>query len=614
MKTSANHPLSIVLIHAGDNPPPAYLVDAIEITLRVASKSNLYVLLNRAYINIIKTHMASVDGLSVENLFLVAMEDVPQSEATKSYFVNAKLDRNFRDGFWFSASYRFFLLADFMLHNQIENCIHLENDVVLYFDPATKLEQLREFSRFSVPLDRVRAIPGIVWFKDVNIAIELAQHILRNPDKNDMDSLGDFCLNSEFETKPLPTMPITYALSNGLDTAKFCSGISLFGGIFDAAAIGQYVGGVHWMNDPKDTRFFINESSDLNMMKCHFSWERDEHCRKPTISYDGASTPVLCLHAHSKDLLGVSPFNSGTPQNIENLITGERIQTIADITISSQEITQFHGLNNIKTALLVEASEAWIRKYGFKKNKTLVAPDPKLVEQCQNADVLFVYTHLIPYFKKWIATRLNKPFILISHNSDHAVTIEDIDLLNHPRLVNWFAQNAEICHSKLSALPIGLANSQWGADKLVNLYEAAQCYSKTKTIYANFSASTHPSRKAILDVIDGVPGVSQSTSVTFGEYISTMAQHQFCLCPRGNGIDTHRFWEAQYVDCIPIVLKEDWTEAYSNLPILLLDTWGDLLQIDLYQKYIEISSTAFNRGTLMLDNYRKLIRNIEELQ
>lgn len=602
---------SIVFVHAGDNAPPEYLVDTLTIAAKVAPCSAIYVLLNRLHIAPLQNRLSSLGAHTLESLRIIPIEDIPKSTTTTAYFANCKLDRSFREGFWFSASYRFFLLADFMQSHQIENCIHLENDVVLYFDPSDHVEQLRGFARFAVPLDRVRAIPGIVWFKDPQIAQQLAEYISSQSEKNDMDSLGEFCLRRDLDVRPLPTLPVAYAKSRCLDLEKYCAGIDVFGGIFDAAAIGQYLGGVHWMNDSSKTRFFINESSDLDMRECQFSWARNHFFRYPTIVFDGQSTQILSLHAHSKDLLGVSPFNSGTPEKLEQMITGERLQALADTTISSAGVTQFHGRDNIKTKAVLEIGEAK-KSIALKKSTSPVAPDLAFIKQCQQAKVLFVYTHLIPYFKQWIAPRLNQSFILISHNSDDAVTIEDLDLLNHPTLLAWFAQNGEFSHSKLMSLPIGLANNQWGAERLVDTFKAAQTYCKTKSIYVNFSASTHPGRSSIFDVIAELPGVTQPGVVPYSEYIAGMAQHQFCLCPRGNGIDTHRFWEAQYVDCIPILLKQDWTQAYSNLPVLLLDAWSDLKSINLAEKYMEISTTAYDRSSLILDVYRKKISFLKD--
>lgn len=596
---------SIIFVHSGDNAPPSYLANALDTTAMVAPKSSIYVLLNQLHIADLRRLLCEEALRKIE---FVAIEDIPQSENTAYFQANATLDRSFRGGFWFSASYRFFLIADFMRDRKLGDCIHLENDVVLYFDPTEKLDGFRDFSRFSVPLDRVRAIPGVVWIKDAAIAAELTQFIAMRSDANDMDALGAFAMRADLGAKPLPTVPLGYAKAKGMDLTRYCQGLEEFGGIFDGAAIGQYIGGVHWMNDPANTRFFVNESSDFHVGDCGFSWEYGIN-RSPSLVFDGVATKVLAVHAHSKDLLGVSPLNSGAPTSAESILTGERIQALADLTISSSSVTAFHGREKILTPDFLEIPEKEEKKW-FKKKKYETAPELDFLEVCQKSKTIFVYTHLLPYFKRYIAARLNKPFVLITHNSDHGVTIEDADLLNHPSLLYWYAQNCEFSHQKLRALPIGLANSQWGEGRVQEIFQAAHACKKTKLLYVNFSSSTHAGRQSVIDIVSQVSGVTLGESVSFERYVEQMAEHKFCLCPRGNGVDTHRFWEAQYLNTIPIILKRDWTAAYSNLPILLIDAWGDLLSMNLEQAYIRISNTHFDRSSLDLNSYREQLQKL----
>ena len=59
------------------------------------------------------------------------------------------------------------------------------------------------------------------------------------------------------------------------------------------------------------------------------------------------------------------------------------------------------------------------------------------------------------------------------------------------------------------------------------------------------------------------------------EYFKELKRHKYAICPRGNGLDTHRLWECLYLDVIPIMLKSDSTNI-SGLPIIYLDKWEDL--------------------------------------
>ncbi|MFA7279081.1 MAG: exostosin family protein [Sterolibacterium sp.] len=566
----------IVFVHCGDAPVPSHLGDTLSITHRVAPKSEIAVLANESQSDRLR---------QFGNFFsFVPIESFPASSASTQFRAQSALNRDYRNGFWYFATERFLVLADFMRHHGAEDVVHLENDVALYFDPADKIAAFRAFADFAVPLDRNRAIAGIVWIANSRASDRLAQHLLTQPNINDMESVGNFCVGNPDIAKPLPTIPLNYAIEKGLDPARYCQGIDLFGGLYDAAAIGQYIGGVHWLNTPHDSRFFVNESSDLDLRDFDISWSVIQGVRFPVIGRGSVRTPVLSVHAHSKDMLGVSPFNHGVPSDEADVITGERLQAIADLTISTATITQFHGADNIRSK----------RKIEIPQNEAgqLLVPDQAFIDICESAETIFIYTHLMLYFKRYIAPRLSKPYVLIAHNSDNSVGLDDLNLLNQPKLTRCWAQNCEVAHTKLSPLPIGLANRQWGETKVAQLVEAARHIEKRKLLYVNLSP-THPARVHALAVAHNFPGATIQSGVSFEQYIASLAQHKFCLCPRGNGIDTHRFWEALYLDCIPIIVKPDWTIAYSELPLLLINSWDEVLQLDLQREYLRIKSYTY---------------------
>ena len=129
--------------------------------------------------------------------------------------------------------------------------------------------------------------------------------------------------------------------------------------------------------------------------------------------------------------------------------------------------------------------------------------------------------------------------------------------------------------------------------------EAARHIEKHKLMYVNLSP-THPARANALDIARKLPGATIESGVTFEQFIAGLLQHKFCLCPRGNGIDSHRSWEALYLDCIPVIVKADWTSAYSGFPVLLLNSWDDLLNVDLQREYVRIKSTAYRFNQLSM--------------
>ena len=579
--------VTIIFVHSGTAVPPLCMVDSVAIACSVAQSSQVLVLADRVHISALQEKMQARHHAHPHNLKWVSIELLGNGGLSKQFLSNTKANKNFRDGFWIQTANRFMLIADLMILLSLENCLHLENDNVLYFDPSSKLEIFKSYARFAIPFDRKRAIPGVVWFKDARIATALACYIHERSDEHDMDVIRQFCDSGLHDTKPLPTMSPGYVRAMGLPAKAYSQGYKEFGGIFDGAAIGQYFGGVDPRNIAGDTRFFVNETSDLDLRRAVLTWKYDKQKRTPILKFDDDYVNVLTVHAHSKDSLGVSPFNCSQIISEDELITGERIQEKVFLTISSKEVSLFHGRENIRSRIYLEIPTKAKRKF-LSIKKIEDNPDEQWITECQNAKSIFVYTHLLPYFKKYVLSVLKEPFILVTHNSDHGVTLEDLGILNNPFLVKWFAQNCEFSHEKLIALPIGLANRQWGKEKITQLLETTRKYIKSKLLYANFSGHTHSSRYSLQNIISNMSNVTNNNNLPYDKYLEELANHKFCLCPRGNGIDTHRFWEAQYLNTIPIILKSDWTAAYSGLPILLLDEWMDLLTIKLDEAYISL--------------------------
>jgi hypothetical protein len=60
------------------------------------------------------------------------------------------------------------------------------------------------------------------------------------------------------------------------------------------------------------------------------------------------------------------------------------------------------------------------------------------------------------------------------------------------------------------------------------------------------------------------------------EYLFKMRQYKFVLSPVGNGVDTHRTWEALLAGSIPIVESSVRDSMYDGLPVLVVRSWSHL--------------------------------------
>ena len=86
------------------------------------------------------------------------------------------------------------------------------------------------------------------------------------------------------------------------DEIRFvCKNSETFPFIFDAAAMGQYLGGVDPNNNPGDTRGFVNESCAIRYDLHQFEWEIIDGIKKPfLVMKNGQRKPIFNLHIHCK--------------------------------------------------------------------------------------------------------------------------------------------------------------------------------------------------------------------------------------------------------------------------------------------------------------------------
>jgi len=61
-----------------------------------------------------------------------------------------------------------------------------------------------------------------------------------------------------------------------------------------------------------------------------------------------------------------------------------------------------------------------------------------------------------------------------------------------------------------------------------------------------------------------------------------MRRTMFVPAPAGNGLDSHRTWEALYLGCIPVILRKEYC-GDDNWPVMVVDSWDELLSLNLIE-------------------------------
>lgn len=246
-----------------------------------------------------------------------------------------------------------------------------------------------------------------------------------------------------------------------------------------------------------------------------------------------------------------------------DIITGERIQALCDITITCHQVNQFHS------SLPLSVNRCFIE-----------TPDFKMLASAKS---IFVYTHLLDVFVRFIFPLIPHPFVLVTHNSDDVVSDKWIPLLESNKIIHWFAMSCTFKHPKIESIPIGIANAQWSHGNIDLLYSIMiSDIQQTHGLYANFSLYTNPLRR--FDIASQLQDAGLTITIPENDqlkYLTEMKQHSYVACPVGNSPDTHRFWEALYLGCIPVV---DIPDFYRNLRATHIgiapDHWSKLGSVD----------------------------------
>ena len=206
--------------------------------------------------------------------------------------------------------------------------------------------------------------------------------------------------------------------------------------------------------------------------------------------------------------------------------------------------------------------------------------DPKAVK---DGDRVFVKTDLIDMFIARLLPLIRARFVLITGHSDLSPG-EWAMLQVHrcPRITQWYAVNAIWTDHKTIALPMGLSEPDRpnGDQDVVArvLASLSQTDEKLDGVFCPVASPTHPVR-AELQALHHPALLKTESRMSYEEYLRALARHRFVLCPRGNGIDVHRVYEALIMRTIPIYVTDTVPALFHRvgMPVLVVQSIKDLV-------------------------------------
>jgi hypothetical protein len=206
--------------------------------------------------------------------------------------------------------------------------------------------------------------------------------------------------------------------------------------------------------------------------------------------------------------------------------------------------------------------------------------------------------------------------IIVGH-SDYSFINDYVD-------IRWkyFVINNCSNKSNVYSIPLGMTN-YCDDSPLHKIYGNTELFFKIlktekiikNVIYMNFTITTFPQvRQNVYNMFkdkDFVTNGNIDHTLNGREnFLHDIYNHKFCLCPRGNGIDTHRIYEALYLKTIPIVVKHKTHDNLDDLPILFINKWAEIKDYsvdDFNRIYNEMIIKKYNMDKLKMSYWLNFI-------
>lgn len=304
---------AIVAVHLGPRLPP-WLPTTLR-QARIFSSCDILLVAESAA-------LSAANCAATLDVSCVPLEEIGISDKQRAFRRLSRLDRSFREGFWTYTSERFFVIESVIAALDLRDVLHIENDVMLYCSAESLTEQLSKLYRgIAATFDNdLRCVPGLVYFPSLEAAEALTEFYLdvlqrmavsRQPGAlNDMQILGALRSRGRDIIDHLPIVPPDYPATlhsaaghTVQEPRDYSRHFDSLGMVFDAAALGQFLGGIDPRNCAAPTIGFVNESCVFDPCILRPRLVRDAFGRRvPVVETDGRAWPVANLHVHSKNV------------------------------------------------------------------------------------------------------------------------------------------------------------------------------------------------------------------------------------------------------------------------------------------------------------------------
>lgn len=212
-------------------------------------------------------------------------------------------------------------------------------------------------------------------------------------------------------------------------------------------------------------------------------------------------------------------------------------------------------------------------KSGDSRKHVLFPIRPELLS---NNDIIYCKTDYILQLFKILENYKDNKLNIITHESDYEIN-ENLFKLKPDCVKKWYAINVNYEHPDLIPIPLGIANNYCNITLKLEGIKLSN-NQKEKLLYINHRVSTNPqARSWIYEAFKNSDWCTvDEPNLDLKSFEDRINKHKYMLCPRGNGVDTHRLWECIYSGVIPVVEKHINNKNIRDLPILFVDSFKEI--------------------------------------
>jgi hypothetical protein len=179
-----------------------------------------------------------------------------------------------------------------------------------------------------------------------------------------------------------------------------------------------------------------------------------------------------------------------------------------------------------------------------------------------------------------------------------------------------FAQNLESGTERTEVLPIGLENAWRSNFGKVRNFRAGMNFEalRLSRVMWSFNIGNNiGSRLTAKNFLLGSKTADFVGDLSAKQHRNKLRRYKFVAAPPGNGLDTHRIWEAIYLGCVPIVLRSHMTSRFSELgiPVFIVESYEEICQLNeqdlnlIYQDF----KPKFSNATIWASYWIKRIKD-----